>query len=307
MLRDDMPEADTLVGRLELETGVVRVSLFTARSFCHVEFNAAREVSPKSAALLPPDALAPIVRGVIERLHQDSWPEFIRVTDDGEIVWDTDWASQVRFVRLDIARNFDIDDPPSVKYGLVAVRGSYAKDHVLHTDARGGWTLSNRTKRSGCDRFYDKSAEFANYGLDERLIAPRGTMFRFEAQLQKDRLDALGLRTLAHMTDDTAWRALQARWDATGWGCWLPGQSDVATALKGLSLPQKQRLIGFLHQMAIGDTSEMSKSHLREMTARAKAAGLVPGMPVALLGPPTQRLDLVAGTLVARPFNDSVA
>ena len=306
-LRNDMPEAETFIGRLALTNADARVSLFTARNVAHVEFNAARAVSPKSAALLPPAALAPLVRGVLEQLHQDAWPVFISVTDDGEIVWDADWASHVRLARLDLARNFDIDDPLSVKAGLRSVRGSYAKDQVLHTDAHGGWMLSNRTKRSGSERFYDKAAELASYGLDERFIAPSGTMFRFEAQLQKDRLAALGLTTLDRVTEQAVWRALEARWDATGWGCWLPGQGDVLKALKGLPLPQRQRLIGFLHQMAVGDTSEMSTGHLREMTARAKSVGLVPGMPVALLGPPTQRLDLVAGTLVDRPAGESVA
>ena len=43
------------------------------------------------------------------------------------------------------------------------------------------------------------------------------------------------------------------------------------------------------------------------MTARAKAFGLVPGMPVSLLGPPTQRLDLVKGSLVAGSADEHVA
>lgn len=296
-LRDDLPEAETLVRDVQYESAAVRTTLYTARNICMMHFNAARMVSPKSSTLLPPAAFRTLVYRLLEDQMAVTWPHFVRISEDGELVWQDDWAEHVRIKRIDIARNLSIADPEAVKIGLRAARARNMKTQHEYTDANGGWTLENKTARSGTDRIYDKSADLARWEVEERLLS--GTpMFRFESQVQRDRLERLGLRRLSEITDERVWQALEERWDATGWGSPLPGRTDLFGAVKGLSVAVQEGLLGYLVLAESGDTAHMSRSHVAERKRLAKSLGLTPGTPVDLLGAPDRRIDLRAGCIV---------
>ena len=101
------------------------------------------------------------------------------------------------------------------------------------------------------------------------------------------------------MTDERAWKALEARWSATGWGSPLPSSSGLLEALSGLSGVKTERLIGYLHLGATGQAeSVLQPSHIRSQRKLARELGLTPGMPVELLGQATQHIDLAAGRLL---------
>jgi hypothetical protein len=278
-------EAETLVGYLNFEHGDVRVTLYMIRAICHLEFNASRLVQGKSSALWTPDGLVPLVHRFLDEVREHAWPEFIRWTDDGEIVWDADWADQVKIRRLDIARNFLVSDPALVKRALPNVTSRHARMKVQYQNSKGGWTIVNGTSRSGQDRLYDKAAELDASRPEASMHDAGDGLFRFETQLQKERLASHGLTRLSDVTSNTAWKALVGRWEATRWGSPLPTSSGLLEALEGLSGLQAERLLGFLHLDAIGHAEQLqSPSHVKDYRALARSRGLTPGMPVELLG-----------------------
>jgi hypothetical protein len=305
-----MPEAETRTGDYTFvfddRAAKVRVVLYSARGICHLTLTAPRFATDDRLDLLPPSRLKPLVRVVIDSLRESVWPVFVKVTEDGEIVWDQDWDAQVRFKRLDLARNLIVDDEPTVKAGLMAKESRYQKRRSIDLSSKGGWTISNRTNSSGMERFYDKTAEMGtrrSQSEDEARLVSDEKVFRFEAQIMKDRLEAVNLKTLADLTDATAWRALEARWDATQWGRPLPGKTDLLEAVSGLPALSRMALIGFLHMAAEGQLGDLSPSQLRLQRERAKACGLTPGTPVRLLGQAQTLLDLHAG--IHRPLTDA--
>lgn len=296
-LRDDQPEAETFVREVSFLNGKARITLYTARNICTMHFNAARMISPKSALLLPPAALLPLVRGLVEDQKVVTCPSFIRTTDDGRERWQMDWADQVRIKRIDIARNLSILDPEAVKIGLRAARPRNMKTQHEYCSNDGGWTLENKTARSGSDRMYDKSADLARWEVEDRLQAGN-PVFRFESQVQGDRLERLGLRRLSMITDESVWNALQIRWDATGWGSPLPSATGLFDAVDGLSVAMQEGLLGYLLLAASGKTGHMSAAHIAERNRLARNLGLSPGVPVHLLGAPDRHIDLAAGCIV---------
>lgn len=297
-LRETGAEAETLVGYLKFEHGDVRVTLYMNRAICHMEFNASRLVQGKSSALWTPDGLIHLVKRFLEEVREHAWPEFIRWTDDGEIVWDENWADQVKIRRLDIARNFIVADPELVKRALPNITSRHARMKVQYQSSKGGWTIVNGTSRSGQDRIYDKAAELDAAQPEATLRDAGEGLFRFETQLQKERLASHGLTRLSDVTSNTSWKALEGRWEATRWGSPLPTSSGLLEALEGLSGLQTERLLGFLHLDAAGQAeATQTPSHVKDYRALARSRGLTPGMPVELLGKAEQALSLAAGEL----------
>lgn len=298
-LTPDMPEAESLTGHLHTDTADVRVSLYLARLVCHLEFNAARVALGDPTALLPPAALPVLVERLIDKVHLAAWPTFYRVTDNGEVVIDTSWKEQVKIKRLDIARNFIADIDP-VKVALPRVKARHGRHAVEHRSKDGGWTLENKTAKVGSDRLYDKSAELRTGGGRTFMHHKQG-LLRFETQLQADRLEGCGLTRLSNVSEDRCWAALDHRWEQARWGTPIAAPGQVMEAISPLSVDLGQRLLGFLHQAAIGATGHMSAPQLRKMRGHAYSVGLTPGLPVELLGPADRHLDLGTGRMLRCP------
>jgi len=299
---EDRVETSVHLGFLHKDFGDVRIELYPSDSRCRLHFNAARMVTPKSASLLPPAALKRIVEGILDEIRDSVWAEFDRVDDLGTVTRDADWQSQVHITRIDLARNFKVAKPELVKIGLRAAKSRNSKSTHEYT-SNGTWTFENRTKTSGTDRFYDKSAELEAFGVDEAL-KQQDTTFRFETELKKDRLDAFGLRTLDRVTDKTVWKAISKRWGATGWGIALPSGGGLYSSVSRLSHSMCDNLIGFLFRRAEGLDEDMPAQYRRERDKRARELGLTPGVPVDLLGPADRFLDVHSGTVNQLPDGD---
>lgn len=299
-LRNSVTEADAFAGSHFIETphGTVkiRVFLYTGSATCNIEFNTPRLVSADRRHLLPPDALQPLIRGVIDDLRYAIWPDFAQVTEDGEVRWTDDWAAKVRFTRLDLSRNFIIADPDIVKAALDAVQSRHQRERIRHGSRRSGWTITNQTLTAGHDTMYDKQAELEDQH-DIHLTSVDG-LFRFEAQIKGDRLKTLGIKRLCDLNEYSAWNALAQRWAQTRWGSPLPSPEGLLQAVQHLPIRKQCTLVGYMHFAAEGMTGRLSESQQRTLRAQAKACGLTPGMPVQLLGTPKHRLDLRAGCLV---------
>ncbi|GAA4898581.1 hypothetical protein GCM10025789_15680 [Tessaracoccus lubricantis] len=296
-------EDETHVGFMNFPKGDARVTLFAQNQVCHVEFNAARLIHGKSAPLLPIAHLQSVAEGVIREVSRYACPDFIRTGPAGLQHWEESWPELVTVKRLDIARNFTVSEPGLIKRVLPAIQCRYGRSRAEYTNSTAGWTLVNSTRRSGQDRLYDKQAELASRDVDCSLAEGNDRLFRFEAQLQGDRLKTHGLTKLRDVSAEASWKALEARWDAVRWGSPLPGDSGIMTALRPLKALQQRKMLGDLHLAAAGMAKDvLTPAQYKRFQADARKLGLTPGMPVELLGEPEQYLDLVEGRLM--PLGD---
>jgi len=293
---EDQSESFALHRMIALETSNVRVDLYVHSNTCHMSFNPSRIISPKSALLLPPESLKTMVERLIENHLKITWPEFVRISEHDEIIWDSNWEESVRITRLDVSRNFTVSDPDLVKQGLPKLPARYGADLNVYVSKKNGWTLAHRTKTSGTDLMYDKSADL-NEGIFDESINGKDRLFRFESQLLGSRLKGLGLSRLSNVSPQTVWNAIAKRWIESGWGTPLSGSGDVYEALKHLTITKQENMLGYLALKAAGRTSLMSRHHMLEKDAAAKALGLMPGLPLEMLGAADCRLDLAAGSL----------
>jgi hypothetical protein len=296
---DSQQTRHNLVKVLEKEYANVRISFLPKYEKCSITFNSARLLSPKSRSLCPPSALKPLVAGLLDEVKEFVWPQFDYLDEaSGEIKRDSDWASQVSFTRLDAARNLFIDDIPGVKQALPLARPKYWKGYILYLQPGESWTLVNTTERSGKDRVYDKDAELANHDVHE-TIDTEGAWFRFECQLQEDRLLTNGLKTLDKVTDERVWEAIAKRWDYCQWGVNLYQRGTIQRAIQNLSANQKQDLVGFLALSSMNELEGLTPSRIRTMNALARSVGLTPGITLDAQGIANRKLSLWEGRIVA--------
>lgn len=298
-LRIDMPEAESLLGWYLLPQvdweAKVRIDLYVMDRVCHLSFNAPRMVTPVKERLLMPDALPPLVRGLIEAIHDTVWPDFIKVTEDGEIIWDDDWSTRVRLSRLDVSRNFEVEDTQTIKLACGAISGRYQRGTVVYK-SKYGWTVESPTTSVGKDKIYDKTAELSRNPADaDRMAGLATALVRFETQLMRSRLKDNGLKRLSEVNGRSAWHALEARWEATGWGGPLPVRGEMSEAMTHLRPKDKLILTGYLHHAAVGDLADQTETTHRNMKRLAKECGLTVGLPVELMGKPEFHLDLRTG------------
>ena len=257
----------------ETDFATVKVILFVAQERCNLRFNAARLLSPKSRNLLHPKALMVLVSKLLVDIRSHVWPVFDRVATTGEIIRDIDWGKQIRITRLDVARNFFVDDLPAVKAALLQAKPKYGKTSHLYWDSKGGWTLSNETSRSGKDRIYDKSAELANNEAGESLSESHSYL-RFEAQLQKERLATNGLTTLEDISDTRVWLAIRSRWDACRWGVEIPVQEEFRGLTANLNPDEIFGIAAVLKLNEIGLRALVKQSTYRKYLKLAQIHGL---------------------------------
>lgn len=278
----------------------VRVAYMPIYRSIFMSFNAARLISPKSAELLPPAALKPLVEklllGVVPQIPV--LPDFMGIDEDGVVEFAPDWDKQVKLTRLDCDRNFLVDCPEYLRHALSHVKGKYQKTVHLYFNHE-GWTRANTTESAGMDRIYDKSAELRNLELEERFHWDK-RVYRFESQLQRDRLKTFGVTTLDRIDDEAVWNVLERRWDACGWGIELPGQEGGLDELL-LSLGEKDRIpfLGFMVATAEGITDKVDSKQRKRLSRIAKDMGLVPGLPVSSYRKMTKFLSLWHGKSVS--------
>lgn len=285
------------VSNLIHENGKIRVSYKPIRKEMYISFNAARIVSAKSIELLPPSALRPL----LERLFVDLVgqiplrPAFVSITN-GEIRLIDGWEKQVSFIRLDCARNFIVEQPEAIKHALSQQRGKYHKTTHMYFN-KDGWTLVNASKTQGVDRIYDKSAEMKSLEQEERFEWNR-KWFRFEAQLQKERLKKYGLKTLDKLDDQRVWDSIEDRWSKCEWNVSLPGEGSLLEL--SLQLPIKKRIefFGYMAACTHGFLDVADQGAIKRCKKHVKSLRVTPGLPLELYGPMNMTLSLWHGEVV---------
>jgi hypothetical protein len=289
------------VGYLETEHGSVRISLNLVKQICSLHFNAARIVQGKSRQLLKPNALEPLVEDLLELIADAVGGTFEVDAKTGELVRSATWARQVSISRLDLARNLKVSQLPRLKEALrLAIPKNGKTQHVYDSYKGSGWTLVNGTISAGKDRIYDKDAELQGLEVEETL-SDEQSWFRFETQLENNRLSKFGLTTLDRVGDIRCWEALQERWTACNWAVTVSEPGTLAKALSHLSAKEVQNLAGFLWQCENGLDDSHTKARQSEYRKKALALGLNPGMPISEQGVGKLHLDLFSGELTPDP------
>jgi len=288
----------TFVSIFSIGYAAVRVAYMPIYQSIFISFNAARIISKKSAELLPPGALEPLVeRLLLEVVPQiPVAPTFMAIDHQGTIELADDWAMQVKFTRLDCARNLYVDNPEYVKHALSKVKSKYQKTVHIYFDDE-GWTRANATKSAGFDRIYDKPAELRHLELEERFHWDK-RLFRFESQLQGDRLNTYGLKTLDKVCDESVWNVLETRWHACGWDVKMPGDGSLDELLTQVQEKDRLPFIGYLSAATDGLVDKIDARSLKRFSRLSSLLGIVPGLPLSSYRPMTKQLSIWHGSCV---------
>jgi hypothetical protein len=278
--------------------GDVRVSLNVTKQRCYLQFNAARLLHGKSKELLPPAALKPLVGNLLEDLQYAVMPDFDIDEHVGVLSRRATWASEVKLTRIDLARNFEIRQSINeVKKALELAKPRYGKTKISYEKSDGGWTLVNGTSSTGQDRIYDKSHELKTVEMEEQM-SQNLHIFRFEAQLQKDRLKRSGITTLEAVTEEKCWLAIIERWDACQWAITVNEPGTLGKALAALEPKRQKDVAGYLYMASIGTDVLLTRAYRTEMRKVCRQLGLSVGMPLYEQGIGLLKLDLMSGELV---------
>lgn len=277
--------------------GEVRVSLNVTKQRCYLQFNAARLLHGKSKELLPPAALKALVGNLLFDLQYAVMPDFDIDERNGVLKRRPTWASEVKLTRLDLARNFVIrQNIAEVKKALELAKPRYGKTKISYENSDGGWTLVNGTASTGQDRIYDKSQELKTVEMEEQM-SQNLHIFRFEAQLQKDRLKRSGMTTLEAVTDEKCWSAIIYRWDACQWGITVNEPGTLGKALAELEPKRQKDVAGYLYMASIGTDALLTRAYRSEMRKLCRQLGLSVGVPLYEQGVGLLMLNLSTGKL----------
>lgn len=261
----------------------------------YMQFCAPKVLAPTSTALLPPKALVPLVESLLLELVPQIpvLPRCMTIDGHGTIEFQAQWQSQLKIARLDCARNFQISKPDYLRHSLARVISKNMKVAHMYW-SKTGWTRSNMTKKEGMDRMYDKSMELLNHELDEQFQWEVG-IYRFEAELRKDRLKKTGLLTLDRLNDESVWNSLHWRWEQSNWGIFMPGQGSIGELLSGLKEDVRLRFVGYLALESKGLGDLVEEKEAKKMSRIAAGLNIMPGAEIAEYGAMNHYLSLWHG------------
>jgi hypothetical protein len=293
------PETEYFVMKHPFGQQVADVFVTPEHELCKVTLNAPKSVAKTNQNPFPPDAIASLISRLIGQLQGDILPSFAEVTDDGEITWASDWKSRVGITSLEIARDFLVPRDKCAELqaalNVVAARRNYTASNFKSKD--NGYTISQSTKGSGRDSFYNKDAELVK---DQPFVSEDSALvrYRFESQLKRPRLKRFGLNTLAGIDVNACWSASCERFTEAGWNVTISSRESLLSKLETLDYKAKEKILGFNTISCLGLTSNMTAALRRERTKLARGMGLMLGTEVREHPSGSSVLSLNAGTLV---------
>lgn len=299
---------NTLLGRwgtrakaVHLGTGAdIHFSFNKARWSIVMEFNPSRFADPDGTTLVPVEAVARITELLIEEYFKDgeALPAFA-VTEGGEEsleYWEDDWRSQIRIVRLDVARDFYITDPLFNIDLFKETKAKYARSVAIHykNGIAETWESTN-SRKSGHVKFYNKYRQAAKAGVKDMPVV--GT-FRFEYMLRNKHLQKAHIHTLEDLTSAKFEYALRQGWEIAGLGkpvmhpsAWIKQIHDSA-----LSPETKSQIVGLLQAEMMGLDLCLRTFQVTALKKAAREAGLTFRRSLAYQGNLQFTLNLETGT-----------
>ena len=277
----------------------ITVCLNLVRFRCYVRFNPSTALFGASRQLVSGDKAWLVVERVLDYLQPNVFGEFDCLSEGGEIRRSSDWIEKVWLTRVDCARNLFIDDPEQFKKLAESSVGKHNPMKNSYSKTGGTWGLVHKTKQEGQDRIYDKSLELSQHIREEELGQVEPNWFRFETQLQRDRLVRYQMTRLSELNQERVWVALERRFAATGWGVAIRGKGDFALASESLTATEKMSLLGFISMNRLGLQDEVSPGRQRKYSQMMLALGLTFDDPVGF-GPLRGVVDIRQGKIVDR-------
>jgi hypothetical protein len=265
-----------------------------------MEFNPSRFMDPDGTALVPVEAVSRICELLVEEYFADgeALPAFAVTTEGEESLeyWEEDWQSQIRIVRLDVARDFLITDP---LFSIDHFKNSKARHargvSVIYNDGVAETWDSPNSKKSGHVKFYNKTRQAIKKGVKQ---PPSDGTFRFEYLLRNKHLQRAHIHTLADLTPEKFEYALRLGWDIAGLGKPLTHPMGWLIKLNNsiLSPEQKTQVIGYLHANELGVDLGMRNTDIKNVKSLARSAGLSFRTSLEKQGGVTMELNLVSGS-----------
>lgn len=301
---------NTLLGRwgtrakaVHLGTGAdIHFSFNKARWSIVMEFNPSRFADPDGTTLVPVEAVARITELLIEEYFKDgeALPAFA-VTEGGEEsleYWEDNWRSQIRIVRLDVARDFYITDPLFNIDLFKETKAKYARSVAIHykNGIAETWESTN-SRKSGHVKFYNKYRQATKAGVKDMPLV--GT-FRFEYMLRNKHLQKAHIHTLEDLTPAKFEYAIRQGWDISELGKPVMHPSAWIKQIHDSELPPetKSGVIGFLQAEMIGLELGLRAYQTKALKKAARDAGLTFRRALARQGNLRFTLDLETGTVV---------
>lgn len=292
---------DTYNQQFAFGKGNVTISLNATSGVCRLRFNPSTLLYGNTSELIPAEACKPLVGTLIYAMSDFVIPVFDHLDESGTITRDENWAEQVRLSRIDCSRNLLIDDGFRFKSAVEAANPRNKKDKYVYESGSKGWGLVNATKTNGKDMIYDKDVELNLDEFDEKFEQTNKTMFRFETQLKRERLQKFGFRTLQTISDEQVWTAIETRWNACNWDVTFNEPGEIANSVKELCPNDASGLLGYLSKKNLGLEDKVTVGEERKYGAMARKFGLQIGKPVHELGNPTRKVSITLGTVVDLP------
>jgi hypothetical protein len=294
--KDPAVTYDNFKGSLTVGHAHVKLYLMPLNERLKIEFNPSRVFSSSASALLfPANKIKAVTETVINAIESRIGP-FISEVDPttGEITLDPDWANWANLSRFDATR--DLSVPIEYSQQLENAWDAATPDvrHLKNKHSRAAdksFSVCHSTKSQGSDILYNKTAELNSKW---HKANPDTVKYRFESRLRKGRLKKHELRTLADITNQRVWNAIQTRWTKTKWGVNIRSTDTTTTALAGLSTTLRQRMIGVLEEAAMG-TLEMSSRSNQRICNLIRQLGLIPGLDTIRSGEVSGFVDIHSG------------
>jgi hypothetical protein len=269
---------------------------FNSRNYkTYVRFNPSTAKYGKSRELVTASESQEIVAKAIDAISFLVPPEFDVVQENGTITRAHNWKKHVRLQRVDCARNLLIHDPLLFMREVEAQIPKRKRETFTHRPGKTGWGLVNKTKEVGRDQLYHKDAELGLDWANELLTSQEGSCFRFETQLRKDRLEQFGFYTLADVTEENMWNAIEVRWNACRWGITYPEPGMLKETLAHLSFNDQCNVVEYLAIHSLGMESGYTDSRRRRVGKLVQDLGLRAGDPIETQGKGTRYVDIYTG------------
>ncbi|MEX0755005.1 MAG: hypothetical protein WD556_07800 [Actinomycetota bacterium] len=194
-----------------------------------------------------------------------------------------------RVRRVDVTRDFRVEDPLVFIEALWGTRSPYEKRRILHRDQTTGGVsgLGVSTGKQGWVNLYDR-------GLRVGLRDLAG--LRWEAQCRSAWAARGGIRRVGDITEGAVRRLAADRWEWSRMGETIAGRSSVARAVWALDISpaRKRSLLGHIVAVGEGIGDELKSGTLRHYTELKERLGFV----LAQGDLPPARLDFEFGAAV---------
>ena len=286
----------------------VKLSFNRYRHSLNIEFNVSRFVDPDGTSLATPADVHKVLESLLRDIFDDgtALPAFAVDFEGHEdtVNWQQDWKSQIRPIRLDLARDFVVshkDFSPEL-YRNIKPKSNHGVGLSLNNGQVNTWQGILKS-RDGYMKFYDKYEETAKH---EFRVMPAPGTFRYEYQLGRTHLEKSHLHSLVDITPKKFEHALRRGWGLSQLETPVvhPQAWQRQVALADLTPREKALAIAYLATKDFGVDIGMTDEEKSQAIQHSQMAGIDFRKSLHLQGLPVFRLNLDSKALIDMEKSD---